>query len=138
MIYCSDYIKKQFPYAQAVGRFDGQINPFSNEKYRCDSKGNISMSQANYYYKDNKPMIQNMVSTCTLKCELDLHRVASLAKNTQYNSKRFAAAIMKLRNPKATALVFKSGKLVITGTKSDHYCKIAAKKFARSIKKNGL
>ena len=41
--------------------------------------------------------------------------------------------IMRLRNPKTTGLIFASGKLVITGAKSEHLCQLAARKFARVI-----
>lgn len=41
---------------------------------------------------------------------------------------------MRLRHPKATALVFSTGKFICMGTKSSEECKRAAKKFARSIK----
>lgn len=59
-----------------------------------------------------EPTLQNIVSTCDLKCRLDLKTIALNARNTEYNPKRFAAAIMKIRNPKTTALIFSSGKMV--------------------------
>ncbi|CAI2358811.1 unnamed protein product [Moneuplotes crassus] len=89
-------------------------------------------------YHDDKPVLQNIVSTCNLNCTLDLQRIATHAKNTEYNPKRFAAAIMKIRQPKTTALVFSSGKMVCTGAKSEEASKIAAKKFAKAIKLMGF
>jgi len=81
----------------------------------------------------NKPTLQNIVSTVNLKCKLDLKKIALNARNTEYNPKRFAAAIMKIRNPKTTALVFSSGKMVCTGAKSEDESKTAAKKYAKTI-----
>lgn len=89
-------------------------------------------------YQDDKPVLQNIVSTCNLNCELDLQRIATRARNTEFNPKRFAAAIMKIRHPKTTALVFSSGKMVCTGAKSEDQSKIAAKKFAKTIKLMGF
>jgi len=43
---------------------------------------------------------------------LDLRKIALKTKNSEYNPKRFHALIIRLRNPKTTAMIFKSGKLV--------------------------
>jgi len=58
-----------------------------------------------------------------------------LLRNTEYNPKRFAAVIMRLMEPKATGLIFASGKLVVTGLKSSHNASLAAKTFAYIIEK---
>lgn len=85
----------------------------------------------------NEPTLQNLVSTVNLCTKLDLKQIALNCRNTEYNPKRFAAAIMKIRNPKTTALVFGSGKMVCTGAKSEADSKTAAKKFARIIRDVG-
>lgn len=87
---------------------------------------------------DAEPTLQNIVSTVDLKCKLDLKTIALNARNTEYNPKRFAAAIMKIRNPKTTALIFSSGKMVCTGAKSEEDSKKAAKKYAKTIKNMGF
>jgi transcription initiation factor TFIID TATA-box-binding protein len=38
-------------------------------------------------------------------------------------------------NTKSTALVFKSGKIVVTGSKSEELASIAAKRYAKVVKK---
>lgn len=85
-----------------------------------------------------EPTLQNIVSTVDMKCKLDLKTIALNARNTEYNPKRFAAAIMKIRNPKTTALIFSSGKMVCTGAKSEEDSKKAAKKYAKTIKNMGF
>ena len=45
---------------------------------------------------------------------------------------------MRLRDPRATALIFASGKMCVTGTKSTHNSTLAAKKFAYIIDKVGF
>lgn len=42
------------------------------------------------------------------------------------------------REPKTTALVFASGKMVVTGAKSEADAKLAARKYARVIQKLGF
>lgn len=59
-------------------------------------------------------------------------------RNAEYNPKRFAAVIMRIRDPKTTALIFTSGKMVCTGAKSEEFSKDAAKKYAKAIKKVGF
>lgn len=43
-------------------------------------------------------------------------------------AQRFAAVIMRIREPKTTALIFASGKMVCTGAKSEAESRLAAKK----------
>eukprot|EP00028_Trichosphaerium_sp_Am-I-7-wt_P000073 CAMPEP_0168527054 /NCGR_PEP_ID=MMETSP0405-20121227/12360_1 /TAXON_ID=498012 /ORGANISM="Trichosphaerium sp, Strain Am-I-7 wt" /LENGTH=153 /DNA_ID=CAMNT_0008550065 /DNA_START=60 /DNA_END=521 /DNA_ORIENTATION=- len=61
-----------------------------------------------------------------------------MARNAEYNPKRFAAVIMRIRRPKTTALIFASGKMVITGARSEDRSKYAARKYARIIQKIGF
>jgi len=63
---------------------------------------------------------------------------AVLTRKTQYNPKRFAAVIMRIREPKTTALIFASGKMVVTGAKSEDDSKLASRKYARIIQKLGF
>jgi len=79
------------------------------------------------------PTLQNIVSTVNLNCTLDLKKIVLSARNAEYNPKRFAAVIIRLRDPKTTALVFQSGKMVCTGAKSENDSLIAARKYARMI-----
>ncbi|XP_076885816.1 TATA-box-binding protein 2-like [Bidens hawaiensis] len=80
----------------------------------------------------------NIVSTVNLDCKLDLKAIALQARNAEYNPKRFAAVIMRIREPKTTALIFGSGKMVCTGAKSEQQSKLAARKYARIIQKLGF
>lgn len=51
---------------------------------------------------------------------------------------RFAAVIMRIREPKTTALIFASGKMVVTGAKSEDDSRLASRKYARIIQKLGF
>ncbi|TKA62488.1 TATA-box-binding protein [Cryomyces minteri] len=84
------------------------------------------------------PTLQNIVSTVNLDCRLDLKTIALHARNAEYNPKRFAAVIMRIREPKTTALIFASGKMVVTGAKSEDDSKLASRKYARIIQKLGF
>ncbi|KDR14618.1 TATA-box-binding protein [Zootermopsis nevadensis] len=81
---------------------------------------------------------RNIVSTVNLGCKLDLKKIALHARNAEYNPKRFAAVIMRIREPRTTALIFSSGKMVCTGAKSEEDSRLAARKYARIIQKLGF
>ncbi|XP_041927868.1 TATA box-binding protein-like 2 isoform X2 [Alosa alosa] len=84
------------------------------------------------------PQLQNIVSTVNLDCRLDLKSIALQARNAEYNPKRFAAVIMRIRDPRTTALIFSSGKMVCTGAKSEEQSRLAARKYARVVQKLGF
>lgn len=86
---------------------------------------------------DEHPQLHNVVATINVGCRLDLKDIVSKARNVEYNPKRFAALIMRIRNPKTTALCFNSGKIVVTGAKTEANCRLAGRKFTRILQKLG-
>lgn len=63
---------------------------------------------------------------------------ACISDQLIYSLQRFAAVIMRIREPKTTALIFASGKMVVTGAKSEDDSKLASRKYARIIQKLGF
>lgn len=84
-----------------------------------------------------EPVIQNVVATTNLGVQLELKTIALKARNAEYNPKRFAAVIMRIREPKTTALIFSSGKIVVTGAKSEAESTKASRKYAKIVYKLG-
>ncbi|CAF1414135.1 unnamed protein product [Rotaria sp. Silwood1] len=78
---------------------------------------------------------RNVISTVDLSCPLDLKRISLQVRNAEYNPKRFAAVIMRIRRPRTTALIFASGKMVCTGAKREEDSLEAARRYARVIQK---
>ena len=83
----------------------------------------------------SSPIFQNVVSTSHLGRKLDLKALARRTRNSEYCPSKFSALIMKRKGESATALLFNSGKMVCTGSKSIEASKIAARRFARTIQK---
>jgi len=79
--------------------------------------------------------IQNVVATFNVGCKLSLKKIATQARNAEYNPKRFSAVIMRIRNPKSTALIFSSGKVNVTGARSEQQVLVASRKYARIIQR---
>jgi transcription initiation factor TFIID TATA-box-binding protein len=69
---------------------------------------------------------------------LDLKKIALQARNAEYNPKRFGAVIMRINNPKSCALIFASGKVVCTGTKTEANARLALRKYAKAIQMLGV
>ena len=73
-------------------------------------------------------MIQNVVATVNVGCKLDLKKIAMGSRNSEYNPRRFSAVISRIRDPRATALIFASGKIVITGARTEEDAQRAARR----------
>ncbi|PWN33313.1 transcription initiation factor TFIID-1 [Meira miltonrushii] len=98
----------------------------------------VSLEQSLSQVHGIVPTLQNIVATVNLEVRLDLKTIALHARNAEYNPKRFAAVIMRIREPKTTALIFASGKMVVTGAKSEDDSRLASRKYARIIQKLGF
>ena len=62
--------------------------------------------------------IQNIVATTALEKPVPLVKLARSQPNTEYNPKTFPGLVLRVKEPKSAVLVFSSGNLVCTGTKS--------------------
>lgn len=69
---------------------------------------------------ERKPVvnIENIVATVILENTLDLNLIEARIPDVDYNPDQFPGLVYRLQSPKITALVFKSGKMVVTGAKS--------------------
>ncbi|KAI9715193.1 MAG: TATA-box-binding protein [Chrysothrix sp. TS-e1954] len=84
------------------------------------------------------PKLQNFTATVNLHCQIDLSTLNQSARNTEYNPKRFAAVILRIRSPRTTSLVFSNGRMVITGSRSESDSKLGGRKCAAIIQKCGF
>ncbi|MDD5253560.1 MAG: TATA-box-binding protein [Candidatus Nanoarchaeia archaeon] len=60
----------------------------------------------------------NIVATTSLERDIPLIRLAETLPNTEYNPEQFPGLVMRIKEPKTSALVFSSGRIVCTGAKS--------------------
>jgi len=68
--------------------------------------------------KDSTYKIQNIVATTSLEKPIPLTKLARTQPNTEYNPETFPGLVLRVKEPKSAVLVFSSGNLVCTGTKS--------------------
>jgi len=84
--------------------------------------------------------IENVVATVTMEIteKIDLIKIARKHEQVEYNPERFPGLIMRINNPKATFLVFSTGKMVITGLRRADEAAPGVKKAMKYIKKAGI
>ncbi len=63
--------------------------------------------------------VVNMVASANLEKELDLYAIARELDNVEYEPEQFPGAILKLKEPKTSLLLFKNGKMICTGARSE-------------------
>jgi len=79
--------------------------------------------------------IQNIVATTSLNKDVPLTKLAKTMPNTEYNPETFPGLILRVKNPKSAVLVFTSGNLVCTGTKSIAQVKQVIEQVIKILKK---
>ena len=74
------------------------------------------------------PFIHNIVATAQIETSAPLHldRLKQIFRFSSFNRRKFAAVTLRLVRPNCTILLFTSGKLVITGSKSSSEAMLSA------------
>ena len=79
--------------------------------------------------------VENIVASIALGLRLDLNFLAETLEHCKYIPEQFPGLVYYLDKPKATFLVFETGKLVCTGTTSEGMLIKAVAKLVRIFKK---
>ena len=79
--------------------------------------------------------VQNIVASGSVHMDLNLNTLAMKLDNTEYEPEQFPGLVYKLKEAKATFLLFSNGKIVCTGTKSEKEVHIALDKLIVNLKK---
>ena len=84
--------------------------------------------------------IENVVATVIMEIteKIDLTKIARKFEDVEYNPERFPGLVMRITNPKATFLIFSTGKMVITGLRRADEASPGVKKIMKSIKNAGI
>ncbi|KRX03423.1 hypothetical protein PPERSA_02802 [Pseudocohnilembus persalinus] len=67
--------------------------------------------------------------------KLDLQKIANKAQNASYNRNRFPAVVIRESEPKGTALIFDSGKIIIIGCQGKEKAKQVGNNIVKKIGK---
>ncbi|MFH1237741.1 MAG: TATA-box-binding protein [Candidatus Aenigmatarchaeota archaeon] len=82
--------------------------------------------------------IENVVAFTSLNINISLNKLVSTVENTEYEPEQFPGLVYRPTNPRSAALIFSSGKIVCTGTKSIDMAKEAMRKVVGKIKDSGF
>ncbi|MGB9708142.1 MAG: TATA-box-binding protein [Candidatus Pacearchaeota archaeon] len=82
--------------------------------------------------------IQNIVATTSLNTKVPLVKLVRSQTNTEYNPEQFPGLVLRIKKPKSAVLVFSSGNLVCTGTKSIKQVNEVIVQVIRQLRKIGV
>ena len=109
-------------------------NNIQSQTTKEQTKNTFSKCSKNNNEIKIMPVIQNIVSTADLYCDINLKQIALQVENTEYNPYKFSGLIMRIKAPKTTALIFSNTKIICTGAKTEEDSKNACRKYAKIIK----
>ncbi|MEM4260753.1 MAG: TATA-box-binding protein [Candidatus Woesearchaeota archaeon] len=90
--------------------------------------------------QDSKISVQvvNIVVSTNLEHDIPLEKMAATLSNTEYNPEQFPGLVIRIKDPKTSALIFSSGKVVCTGAKTIEKVHESIQKIIESLKKIGI
>jgi len=62
--------------------------------------------------------IVNIVVSTSLEHDIPLEKMAATLSNTEYNPEQFPGLVIRIKEPKTSALIFSLGKVVCTGART--------------------
>jgi transcription initiation factor TFIID TATA-box-binding protein len=82
--------------------------------------------------------MENIVASTTFGVKIDLFSLSQKFENTEYKRGRFPGLIVKTKDPKATILIFSTGKIVCTGSKRLEDAKEAIERVVPAMRSIGI
>ena len=79
--------------------------------------------------------VVNIVVSTSLEHAIPLEKMAATLSNTEYNPEQFPGLVIRIKEPKTSALIFSSGKVVCTGAKSMDKVEESIRKIIKSLEK---
>jgi transcription initiation factor TFIID TATA-box-binding protein len=82
--------------------------------------------------------VVNIVVSTSLEHDIPLEKMAATLSNTEYNPEQFPGLVIRIKDPKTSALIFSSGKVVCTGARSMEKVQESIDRIIESLKKIGI
>ncbi|TFG05597.1 MAG: TATA-box-binding protein [Promethearchaeota archaeon] len=92
------------------------------------------------YESDLDYKIENVVATVSVEIaeKIDLNQIARKHADVEYNPERFPGLVMRIEKPRATILIFSTGKMVVTGLRKASEAEAVVNKVVKNIRKAGI
>ncbi len=87
-----------------------------------------------------KPVIriENVVASASVDQEMNLPDIQERFPGTEYHPEQFPGLVFRLAVPKTATLVFRTGKMVCTGAKSEELAITAVNTVVKKLRKGGI
>ena len=86
--------------------------------------------------KDKREIeVVNIVVSASLGHDIPLEKMAATLSNTEYNPEQFPGLVIRIKEPKTSALIFSSGKIVCTGARTMDNVRESIRKIIKSLEK---
>ncbi|MCK5107784.1 MAG: TATA-box-binding protein [Nanoarchaeota archaeon] len=79
--------------------------------------------------------VVNIVVSSSLEHDIPLEKMATTLSNTEYNPEQFPGLVIRIKDPKTSALIFSSGKIVCTGARTLGDVRRCIDKIKKSLEK---
>jgi transcription initiation factor TFIID TATA-box-binding protein len=79
--------------------------------------------------------VVNIVVSSSLGHDIPLEKMAATLSNTEYNPEQFPGLVIRIKEPKTSALIFNSGKIVCTGARTLDEVQKSIKQIIKSLEK---
>ena len=79
--------------------------------------------------------VVNIVVSANLGHAIPLEKMAATLSNTEYNPEQFPGLVIRIKEPKTSALIFSSGKIVCTGARTMANVHESVRKIIKSLEK---
>ncbi len=89
---------------------------------------------------ETKPIIsiENVVASASVEQAMDLNEITRTFPDVEYHPDQFPGLVFRLKVPKTATLIFTSGKMVCTGSKSEAMARDAVKTVVSKLRKGGI
>ena len=114
--------------------FDDELDELEEEEKEKGKEGEYD------YETDLDYKIENVVATVVVEIteKIDLNQIARRHAEVEYNPERFPGLVMRIEKPRATILIFSTGKMVVTGLRKATEADRVVEKVVKNIRKAGI
>jgi len=82
--------------------------------------------------------IENVVASADVGQKMDLNEITRTFPGVEYHPDNFPGLVFRIKTPKTATLIFTSGKMVCTGSKSSDLARKAVKTVVQNLRKGGI
>lgn len=82
--------------------------------------------------------IENIVASASINQAISLQSIVKAFPTVEYRPTVFPGLVFRLKKPKTATLIFKTGKMVCTGAKSEKEARKALNKVVKKLRANGI